>query len=445
MKPLPLRQFAEIVGGRLSGCAPSAAPDITGFATDSRDVRPGDAFIAIVGANVDGHDFAGKAFASGALAVLAEREVPGCCIVVDSIVGALARLGNHYRRQFAGPVIGITGSAGKTTTKEFLAAALRPLGTVLKTEGNRNTEYTSPLLWPEFDGTQRSAVVEMGMRGFGQIAHLAGISEPDVGIITNIGWSHIELVGSREGIARAKGELLEALPSGGVAVLWHEDEYLGSLRTKARCAVSTFGFEEGATCRITAYHAAGWTSSHISGTMHGERWEAHLPTVGRHIALNAAAALTAAAACGVDLRDAAEAMGDATLPPNRMEILEYNGATIVLDAYNASPPSMIAALETLAATPSKGRRLAVLGQMNELGEMSEQGHREVGEVAASLGLDVVAIYGEKAQAMHSVAPERFAYARSLDEVKRLLLDLQPGDTVLMKGSRSLELEKAVPR
>ncbi|HEY0867714.1 MAG TPA: UDP-N-acetylmuramoyl-tripeptide--D-alanyl-D-alanine ligase, partial [Fimbriimonas sp.] len=239
MKPLTLADVAAYVDGTLHHAEPEA--EVTGFATDSREVDPGDLFLAIRGANVDGHDFARKATNEGAVATLAERDVPGPHILVDDVVQALARLARHYRDSFLGPVVGITGSAGKTTTKEFAAAALSPLGPVLKSEGNRNTEFTSPLVWTELTPDHRAAVIEMGMRGFGQIAHLASFSQPTIGVITNIGYSHGEMVGGREGIAKAKGELLDALPKEGWAVLWQDDPFLESLAMKAP-RLRTFGF-----------------------------------------------------------------------------------------------------------------------------------------------------------------------------------------------------------
>ncbi len=185
--------------------------------------------------------------------MLAERLVYAPHILVPNTVQALADYAAVVRDSFHGPVVGITGSAGKTTTKEFVAAALSPLGEVLKTEGNRNSEFSSPLLWAELTADHKAVVVEMGMRGFGQVQHLASFTKPTLGVVTNIGHSHIELVGNQEGVARAKAELLEALPADGHAVLWAEDPFLALLSETSAAPFSTFGFSEGAACRITDY------------------------------------------------------------------------------------------------------------------------------------------------------------------------------------------------
>ena len=496
LKLMGFEEFARIVGGELRAVPPqstalaSERPPISGFALDNREVKPGDLFVAIAGERVDGHEFAGAAVAAGAVGALVERPLEGVtCVVVDSVVDALARLGRHFRDQFDGPVVGVTGSAGKTTTKELIVAALSPRGLVLRAEGNRNTEYTSPLLWTELsDGGEGgegsidhpftpsprnpwAAVVEMGMRGFGQIAHLASISKPTIGVITNIGWSHAELVGSREGIARAKGELLQALPEGAPAVLWQDDEFLSALKAQAQGPVYTFGWTEAADCRITDYRAKSWWSCEVEGRIGARvfrpvesggdnisggqmntvafQWRAELPAVGRHIALNAAAAMLVAVLAGVSPRQAAQALKSAKLPPMRMEVRSVNGGTVVLDTYNAAPNSVVAALETLREVPCEGRRLAVLGEMRELGSASEEGHRLVGRAVVESGVDEVVFYGATAEWMRDaaigagMAADRASIASSLDEVTDFIEKIGAADTMLIKGSRSLELERAL--
>ncbi|MFI5386472.1 MAG: UDP-N-acetylmuramoyl-tripeptide--D-alanyl-D-alanine ligase [Fimbriimonadales bacterium] len=480
MNPIAVDRFAVIVGGEAHGFASGAT--VSGFATDNREVKPGDMFLAIKGARVDGHDFAADGIQKGAVGTLAERPVEGPYILVPNLVEALAKLGKHFRAQFDGPVIGVTGSAGKTTTKEFIAAALSPLGKVLKTEGNKNTEYTAPLVWAEIPeppsptpsssgaqaiaargrGETRAVVVELSMRGFGQIRHLAEIARPTIGVITNIGYSHMSEVGSRDGIAEAKGELLESLPPDGIAVLWQEDPYLHSLRAKAPGRVVTFGYSEEADCRITAYKATSWTSSHIEGTCRvadfqsasvSEDWKssaqhfvAELPAVGRHIAMGAACAIAVAGSAGVPPAEAAKALSSARLPHMRMEAVEFNGATLLLDMYNAAPPSMLAAIETFTELPCKGRRLAVIGEMRELGEFTDEAHRELGRVLAKSGIDEVMFYAgatalsaEEAR-MHGLVVRE---AASLEDVAAFLRAVNAGDAVLVKGSRSLELDRAV--
>ncbi len=442
-----LSEFAHRSGGRLVG----EDAVFTGFALDSAQVKAGDIFVAIKGARVDGHDFVAEALRSGALAALVERPTVGPSIVVPSVVAALASFGNSIRHEFKGPVIGVTGSAGKTTTKEFVAAALAPLGPILKSPGNRNTEFSSPLVWFEAKG-EVAAVIEMSMRGSGQIAHLAKIAEPEIGIVTNVGYAHVDLVGSREGIARAKAELFENLSGPKIAILWAEDEFRDLLRKT--CGPEkwlTFGASPDADCQITSYRSVGWTKSVVSGSIHGEPWTAELPVIGRHIALNAAAAIAAARSVGVAVQAAATAMGAAVLPPMRMEWVEQNGIRFLQDTYNASPPATIAAIETVRDLPVAGRRLAVLGEMRELGPYAEAAHRAVGRAVAEANLDEILLYGPSTPYIGEAAmdlgfpSERVRTAESIEEVRTFLRAAVAGDVVLIKGSRALELEQALDR
>lgn len=447
MRPTSPTELAKILEG-----APAAleqAGPITGFALDSRHVKPGDLFLAVKGENVDGHDFVPQALANGAVATLAEREVPGPHILVPNLVQALAKMALHLRHGLHGPVVGVTGSVGKTTTKEMIAAALSPLGKVAKTEGNRNTELTAPLLWAELDGDEKAAVVEMGMRGFGQITHLAAFSKPTIGVITNVGASHIELVGTRQGIAEAKAELFEALPDDGLAVAWSGDDYLGVLRAQAPCPVKTFGFSMSSNCQVVDYRAESWTSATATLELDEARAEARLPAVGKHIALNAAAALLVADHCGVPLDQAADALSSAKLPGGRMEIIERGGVTIVLDAYNAAPASFKGALEALVEIPCQGNRLVVMGEMRELGALAEEAHREVGRMIAASKVVRACFFGD----LTGFAAEECAFAgfpdtqivmaKDIDEVRQFVSEAMPGDTVLIKGSRAMELERAL--
>ena len=422
---------------------------VTGFATDNREIKPRNLFIAIKGERVDGHDFVPSALAAGAVAVLCEKPIHGRYILVDNVVDALAKMARSFRDEFSGPVIGITGSAGKTTTKEFTASACASLGCVLKTLGNRNSEFTGPLLWPELTADTKAVVTEMGMRGFGQIAHLASFNKPTIAIVTNVGYSHVELVGSREGIAKAKAEVLEELPADGVAILYSEDEYLGNLIAVAGDRrIRTFGAGGNADCQVTGYEALNWTSAQIEGVLDGKRWSLTMPTVGRHIANNAAAALLAATEAGVSIEDACRGIETATLPPLRMEIRNYHGATLVMDNYNSNPPAVLAAIQALEEVPTTGKRVAVLGTMRELGEESEEGHRSIGRRLSKSKVDHVFVFGDETQFIEAEFlrrggdSSRFERLSSLDELKSKLDWAGEGDTILVKGSRALEMEKA---
>lgn len=441
MTPISISEFAQIV----SGTASASGGQITGFATDNREVKPGDLFLAIKGAKVDGHDYAADAIQRGAIAVLAERPVEASHILVSNLVDALAKLGAHFRGKFHGPVVGITGSAGKTTTKEFLASALAPLGDVLKTVGNRNTEYTAPLLWAELQPETKAVVVEMAMRGAGQIAHLASFSKPNLALITNIGYSHLEMVGDREGIAKAKAELLEALPADGIAVLPRDDDYFDFLHGYVGRRVQlTFGVHADSDCRVIDVAVDAEFGSVVKGFFADIPWQARIPVLGRHLATNAASAIATAAALGLSPQEAADALGDAELPPLRMQVLDHRGVKILLDAYNAAPPSMIAAIETLAEMPASGRRLAVIGEMKELGEHTEEAHRQIGRAIGKAGLDEVLFVGEPMKfAMDEAAGVKSVWAANADPARAFVESAKEGDVLLIKGSRALALERAV--
>ncbi len=441
-------RLAAMMGATAAGVEPEAL--VTGWALDHREVRAGDAFLAIKGARFDGHDVAELAVAAGAVLAVVERPVAAPHLLVSNLVEALARMATGFRHGFHGPVIAVTGSAGKTTTKELIAAAMGTAGPVLKTVGNRNTEYTAPLLWSELLPEHKSVVLEMGMRGAGQIAHLAGLSSPTIGVVTNIGFAHLELMGSREAIARAKGELLASLPEEGHAVVWDEDEYRGTLEEISPAPVLHFGFEGESACQILDYVPLGLSGSRVCGTCMGESWEAWLPIPGRHVALNAAAAILAARLAGVPSAAAAEALARAELPPMRMELREVNGWTVLLDAYNASPPSMEAALETLVTAPVPGRRLAVVGDMRELGAYAQEAHLRLARTLCISGLDAIIAVGEWAPAIvEELRAQQYpGEARAVTDAvaaREALVEIaRPGDVILVKGSRALELERVVP-
>ncbi len=445
MRPISARELGDIVGGVPRSLAPEVVA--TGFAWDSRQVRPGDVFLCIRGERADGHDFAADAAAAGASFALAEREVGAPCLLVPNVVGAVARIGMAFRDRFRGRVVGVTGSNGKTSTKEFLAAALGVAGPVLKTPGNRNTEIASPLVWTEAEPSMGHAVVEMAMRGFGQIRHLALIARPHIGVVTNIGWSHLEMVGSREGIAKAKGELLEVLPADGLAVVWREDPFASRLIGASPAPTQTFGFSEGAECRILSVEPEGLEACRIEGVCHGERFAGRVPAAGRHMALNAAAAVLVASFEGVRPQRAIEAIAEVVLPPMRMEVRRWRGATLLLDAYNSSPTSLAAALEVLLSAPDARRRLAVVGEMRELGEFEAAAHRGALEDLRRRRLDGVLLVGEAFRRLE-IPPEPedgLQVAEGLEDVREFLHRLGPGDVCLIKGSRALELEKALPQ
>lgn len=439
-----LSELARRLGGVLVGDDAEAGP----WALDSREIIPGSVFVAIKGERVDGIAFADQVLRAGACAVVAEASVNGPHIRVSSVVEALANYGRSLRAEFEGPVVAITGSNGKTSTKEMLASALRPLGTILKSEGNQNTEYTSPLLWSRRTPGTVAAIVEMGMRGPGQIAHLANIASPTHALITMIGTAHIEMLGSREGIARAKGEVLEALPAHGMAFLNADDPLTAFLAAFSQAPVKTFGFAPGSDLQIVGYRATSLQEMDLRIAYQGQTESVTLPTVGRHQSHNAAAALLTAVNLGLSLSQASNALKENFVsPPMRMEIRAFRGAEVLLDTYNASPDSTVAALVTFAEVPCLGRRIVVLGEMKELGAMTELGHRRVGQQLADTPFDRVILIGEPTRymaeeaRMRGVSESCISMATSMEDVRRELDLVQPGDRVLIKGSRALALEQ----
>jgi UDP-N-acetylmuramoyl-tripeptide--D-alanyl-D-alanine ligase len=436
------------MGGRLREANANAS--ITGFATDNREIEPGNLFIAIKGAQKDGHDYISSVAERGGVASLVVKPVPFPRIEVESTVAALARFGHSLRQEFEGDVVGITGSNGKTSTKEFISSVLGGDGSVLKSQGNRNTEYTSPLLWFDVKPEDKFAVVEMGMRGFGQIAHLADVAEPTIGVITCIGTAHIEMVGSREGIAKAKAELLERLQGQQASVLWHEDQFLSRLKEYAPGEVYTFGLEEGADVRVLGYRATSMVTSHILVSVFGKHIECTLPTIGKHQALNAASALAVAHLVGRDIDDAAKRLGATELPSMRMQVVEVGKAKVLLDAYNASPDSTVAALQTLTELEVTGRRIAILGEMKELGDHSESGHRLVGAALANTHPDHVYLIGEMTKWIQQEAvskgidPSTISFVtEGVESLSEMVKTLGESDVALIKGSRALGLERIV--
>ncbi|MBN8691268.1 MAG: UDP-N-acetylmuramoyl-tripeptide--D-alanyl-D-alanine ligase [Armatimonadetes bacterium] len=440
-------QLSELAS-RCGGVMVGDNSNFSGFSLDNRDTVQGNVFIAIKGERVDGHNFVASAFEHGAVCALVDRAVPFPHILVPEVVAALGKLGNSIRKEFHGPVVGITGSNGKTTAKEMSSAVLGALGPVLKNTGNQNSEYTSPLTWTRLTPEHKSAVIEMGMRGFGQIDALAAISEPNIGLITLIGNAHAEMVGSREGILKAKTELFRRLPASGTAIYGADDDFAAQLKASADCQTMSFGFSEGADVRILKYTPLSLDRMAIAIGFEGDRIELELPTVGKHQALNAAAALTVGISCGVSLQSGCELLPSFEQPPMRMQVIRQRGVTILLDTYNASPDSVLMALDALREAKSLGRLTVILGSMKELGEHSEAKHREIGARVAEIEPEMFYTIGDEATWMADEAVQlglASAKVRQLAdaaEVRRVIESLGDGDFVLVKGSRALELERA---
>jgi UDP-N-acetylmuramoyl-tripeptide--D-alanyl-D-alanine ligase len=429
-----------------------------GAASDSRAVAAGQLFFALPGERVDGLAFVAQAAASGAAGAvvprgrgLPEGAADLAIIAVDDPRAALGDLARAVRAEYGGRVVGVTGSNGKTTTKELCAAALRPMGEVLRTPGNFNTDVGLPLTVLSARGTEAAWVLEMAMRGRGEIAVLAAIARPHVGVITNVAAAHLERLGSIEEVARAKGELFAGLDAGGVAVL-PADEPLIEAQAAHVPRERRLTFEGVGTrgdVRVLDLVAAGAAGSVVRYAVRQTPVVTRLPLGGAHNARNGAAALAVALALGVSPVEAAVAVQSPVLPPHRSAALPAGGRVVFDDCYNANPASMSAALATVATSAGAGRAFAVLGDMLELGPDAEALHRALGREAGACLAGLAAV-GQFAAAVVDGAraagldASRAVVAASPEEAAALVGALSaPGDWILVKASRGVRLERAV--
>lgn len=446
-------QIAAAVGA--DGCGRKNIT-FTGITTDSRSVKPGELFVALCGEKFDGHDYCAQAIAAGAAGILVSREVadvPQNVAVFKTADTLLAyqQIARAYRRSMPGlKVFAVTGSNGKTSTKDLLAACLGARYKVVKTQGNFNNEIGLPKTLLDIAPDTDMAVVEMGMRGLGQIAELCAIAEPDSGLITNVGETHMELLGSMENIARAKSEIVENLPAEGFAVLNGDNEYVLSAAGKTRAHVVYFGL--GANCD---YRGSEIKTSALGTTFicteksSGRSVPVKLQLIGEHNVYNALSAIAGAACYGVPMEDSAKALATARLTGSRQEIIYIGDITFINDAYNASPASMEAALKTLAeakkAARGKARTIAVLADMLELGAISEASHRRVGRWAVETGANFVLTYGKEAAYISDEVRRlggNTVHCAGRKEAADVLRGIAAaGDIILLKGSRSMQADK----
>lgn len=447
MNPTNLQQIAAWAGGSLSG--PPGVP-VSRVVTDSRLVQPGDLFVALKGERFDGHGFLAEVAGRGATACLVERgrgERPAgfAAVEVEDTLLALQALASSWRRTLSARVVGITGSSGKTSTKDFTHAILSTRLGGWCTQGNLNNHIGVPLTLLAGNSQDAFAVVEMGMNHAGEIAPLAAMALPEVGIITNIGVAHIEYLGSREAMAREKGCLVAALPSAGTAVLPAEDDFLPVLEQLATGRVLTAGLGRGDVQAVEVTPVEG--GSRFALLHEGGRVEVELGVAGLHMVRNAALAAAAALALDLPLEAAAEGLRGIRLTKGRMEKRSLRGVDFLDDTYNANPDSMKAALATLAHWPARGRRIAVLGRMGELGAFAREGHASVGR-AAGVGIDRLLTVGAEADWIATAAraagcPEVEHFENTAAAAHALSAALAEGDVVLVKGSRSARMEQVI--
>ena len=443
MTPCTAREICAAVGGTL--LQDSGAP-ITGVTTDSRAVQPGQLFIPLVGERFDGHAYIGKALEGGAAGCLTAREpetlLPGkLYIQVADTRLALKALASWYRNKFDLPVVQVTGSAGKTTTKEMIASVLSQRYNTLRTEGNFNNDIGAPLTLLRLMPEHQAAVIETGMNHFGEIRYLGEMVRPDIAVITNVGDAHIENLGNtRQGILRAKCEIFENLTPEGIAVLNGDDELLNTVtlpQTILRCGVG-----DGCGVRVTDIDDRGLEGVACTVTIEGEHYRLTTSAPGRYMIYPMAMAAAIGRRLGLTGEEIAAGVAAYTTVGSRMHLIRLPGERLVIDdCYNANPQSMAEGLRMLAASPAQ-HRVAVLGDMGELGQLTAQAHRDMGALTHRLGLTAVAV-GEKMHALTETDPQAQWFATVEEAMPAIRQLFTPGTAVLVKASHAMHFERIV--
>jgi UDP-N-acetylmuramoyl-tripeptide--D-alanyl-D-alanine ligase len=448
---LTLGRIAELISGSGRFRAEVVAQ---GYSIDSRTLQPGELFFAVKGERLDGHDFVSQALERGAAAavVRADRRAyfpPRARLIeVEDTLAALQNLAAAVRRSWGKPVVGITGSAGKTTTKEAIAHLLATRFRVHKSEGNLNNHFGLPLMLLRLEPEHEVAVIEMGMSHLGEIRALAAIAQPDIGVVTCVAPVHLEFFQSVAEIARAKHELVESLPQGGIAVLNADDEYVSQFGRGFAGKVVTFSLRQPASVRAEKVELRGAQGSAFEIAAGGSREPATLPLVGAHNIPNALAAVAVALEQGIPLVEAAAALADLAPADKRGQLIEVGGATVINDCYNSNPKALDAMVDALLALPAQ-RHIVVAGEMLELGPTGPELHGECGRRMAGRGVNV--LLGVRGAAEHMVEAAKKAgmqaefLASPEDAGEWLAREAQPGDAVLLKASRGVRLEKALER
>lgn len=458
MKNMTLENIEKACGGRYIGTEAEKKTEVLGVVIDSRQVESGYLFVAIPGEKVDGHKFIPDVFAKGAAAVLSEQQLEdpaGPYILVESTTKALRDLAEYYRKSLDIKVVGITGSVGKTSTKEMIASVLSEKYRVLKTEGNYNNEIGLPLTIFKIRAEHEVAVLEMGISEFGEMHRLAIMANPDICVITNIGLCHLENLKTRDGILKAKTESFAHLKKDGIAILNGDDDKLSTIRQVGDKEPVFYGMEEKMEYREDAkksVYATGVENLGLYGmqarihTPEGER-DVRIPIPGEHNVYNALAATAVGLSLGLSLDQISSGILKAKTIGGRTNLLNTGSMTVIDDCYNANPVSMKASIDVLAT--AEGRKIAVLGDMGELGENEKKLHYEVGEYLAKKEIDVLFCAGELSEEIAKAAQKESKtcevyYFKTRDALlEQLLPFLKKGDTVLVKASHFMEYPKIV--
>lgn len=458
MKNMTLENIEKACGGRYIGTEAEKKTEVLGVVIDSRQVESGYLFVAIPGEKVDGHKFIPDVFAKGAAAVLSEQQLEdpaGPYILVESTTKALRDLAEYYRKSLDIKVVGITGSVGKTSTKEMIASVLSEKYRVLKTEGNYNNEIGLPLTIFKIRAEHEVAVLEMGISEFGEMHRLATMANPDICVITNIGLCHLENLKTRDGILKAKTESFAHLKKDGIAILNGDDDKLSTVRQVGDKEPVFYGMEEKMEYRVDAkksVYATGVENLGLYGmqarihTPEGER-DVRIPIPGEHNVYNALAATAVGLSLGLSLDQISSGILKAKTIGGRTNLLNTGSMTVIDDCYNANPVSMKTSIDVLATV--EGRKIAVLGDMGELGENEKKLHYEVGEYLAKKEIDVLFCAGELSEEIAKAAQKESKtcevyYFKTRDALlEQLLPFLKKGDTVLVKASHFMEYPKIV--
>ena len=437
----------------LKGLAPEGFADsqpIGLVTTDSREVCPGCIFVAFPGERFDGHDFAAKALEEGAAYVVLNHPVEGVpaerAVISPDSYHAMMVMGANYRSQFHPKVVGVTGSVGKTTTKDFIAAVLSARYKTLKSQGNHNNEFGLPVTVFELDPSYQAGVFEMGMDARGDISRLTAVVKPDIGVITNVGVSHLERLGTRENILAAKLEITEGMADGSPLILCGDNDLLSTVEIP-RLRVLRYGIEAPELDARAEEIVTGEGETRFVIAWKGGRYPARIPAMGRHNAMNALAGFLVGIEAGMTSEEAAEALSGYAISGMRQRVRLWNGIKVVEDCYNAAPDSMNAALDTLSGMECEGRKICVFADMRELGSASDESHRAIGQHVARVA-DKLLVYGPQSHLYVEGAnaaglsdareyPDRPALTQAVREAVR------PGDIVWFKGSLLMNLEEVL--
>ncbi len=450
MEMISIQQMIEACRAAVLG---SGAGKINNIVRDSREVKEGSLFVAIAGENVDGHKFIPKAWELGAEAVLAQRgnpyvkeeEIPAgkTVLLVEDTIKAMGLIAADYKKRLGIQSVAVTGSVGKTSCKDMVAAAISGGRRTAKTQGNFNNHIGVPLTIFGFDSQTEAAVIEMGMNHFGEIDYVAGIAKPDYGIITNIGISHIEYLGSQEGILKAKLELVPHIQEGGTVFLNGDDPLLYGMKGRLNVNTEYFGFAEHNDARVLDLKLTAQAHLQLKLAYRGEIYDFVLNTMGEHMAYNALPAIMTAVHMGLTKEEILQGLAAYVPTPHRLEVIQTPDYLLLDDTYNASPTSMCGALKAMDSIPSEQRRVAVLGDMFELGEYAKGGHEEVGRyVAEESKAAVLVCCGPMARWIYDAAAgrqelERYYFEDVQQMEKNLFTILRKDDIILLKASNSM--------